>query len=91
MPATWSGRGERYDVRQCMRLFASVTGETITRPVIRTAEAVFVLVAGVERPDAVVRARERAYTPNEVPIQVALDGTWLTDSAAARGLRGGPA
>lgn len=63
---------------------------TITPPVIESADAVVVLVAGAEKAATVARALEGAYAPDELPIQLALRGTWLIDHAAARELRGVP-
>ena len=63
---------------------------TITPLVIRAAHTVIVLVAGAEKAATVARALEGPYAPDEMPIQLALRGTWLIDHAAARGLRGIP-
>ena len=62
---------------------------TITPPVIHAAAAVIVLVAGAEKATTVARALEGTYTPDELPIQLALRGTWLIDHDAARHLRDG--
>ena len=59
---------------------------TITPPVIHAAEAVIVLVTGAEKAVTVARALEGAYAPEELPIQIALGGTWFIDDAAARAL-----
>jgi 6-phosphogluconolactonase len=61
---------------------------TITPPVIDAADVVIVLVAGVEKAATLARALEGAYAPRELPIQLALRGTWLIDQEAARGLHG---
>lgn len=62
---------------------------TITPPVIRAAETVIVLVTGSSKAGAVARALEGAYAPDELPIQLALDATWLLDRAAALSLTAG--
>lgn len=61
---------------------------TITPPVIDAAVTLIVLVAGADKAATVARAIEGAYVPDELPIQLALRGTWLLDDAAARDLRG---
>lgn len=63
---------------------------TITPPVIESADAVVVLVAGAEKAATVARALEGPYAPDVLPIQLALRGTWLIDHAAARELRSVP-
>lgn len=63
---------------------------TITPPVIDAADVVIVLVTGVEKAATLARALEGAYAPRELPIQLALRGTWLIDQEAARGLHGIP-
>ena len=63
---------------------------TITPPVIHAADTVIVVVAGAEKAATVARALEGPYVPDELPIQLALRGTWLIDHAAAHGLRGVP-
>ena len=54
---------------------------TITPAVIRAADAVIVLVAGAEKAATVARALQGAFMPDELPIQLALSGTWLVDEA----------
>jgi len=61
---------------------------TITPPVIAAADTVIVLVAGANKAATVARALEGAYAPEALPVQLALRGTWLIDSAAARLLQG---
>ncbi|HSA57126.1 MAG TPA: 6-phosphogluconolactonase [Gemmatimonadaceae bacterium] len=61
---------------------------TITPPVIRAARAIFVLASGRTKAAAIARALEGPRSPEEVPIQLALGGTWLLDRAAASELRG---
>lgn len=63
---------------------------TITPPVIHAANTLIVVVAGAGKAATVARALEGAYAPDEMPVQLALRGTWLIDHAAARGLRGIP-
>jgi len=64
---------------------------TITPPVIDAAETVIVLVAGHDKAATVARALEGPYVPDELPIQLALRGTWLMDDAATGALQGSPA
>ena len=59
---------------------------TVTPPVIEAADAIIVLVAGADKSVAIARALEGAYTPDDLPIQLALRGTWLLDHDAARQL-----
>jgi len=61
---------------------------TITPPVISAAATVFVLAAGVRKANATASALEGPWRPQQVPIQLALGGTWLIDTGAARRLRG---
>jgi 6-phosphogluconolactonase len=61
---------------------------TITPPVVEAAGAVIVLVSGANKAATMARALEGPYAPEELPIQLALRGTWLVDSAAARLLHG---
>lgn len=61
---------------------------TITPPVIRAARVVIVLARGAAKAGAMVRALEGPRAPQEVPIQLALGGTWLLDRAAASKLQG---
>ena len=56
---------------------------TITPAVIHAADAVIVLVAGAEKAATVARALEGAFMPDELPIQLALSGTWFVDENAA--------
>ncbi|MGH7663291.1 MAG: 6-phosphogluconolactonase [Gemmatimonadaceae bacterium] len=60
---------------------------TITPPVIDAAETVIVLVAGAGKATIIARALEGPYVPDDLPVQLALGGTWLIDDAAARELR----
>ena len=61
---------------------------TITPPVIRAARAIIVLASGRTKAAAIARALEGSRSPEEVPIQLALGGTWLLDRAAASELHG---
>ncbi len=61
---------------------------TITPPVIDAAGSVIVLVAGANKAAMVAKALSGPYTPDDLPIQLALRGTWLIDHDAARLLGG---
>jgi 6-phosphogluconolactonase len=63
---------------------------TITPQVIAVARTILIVVAGGDKAATVARAIEGPYVPDELPIQLALRGTWLIDDDAARDLRGGP-
>lgn len=56
---------------------------TITPPVVALARRVAVVAHGPEKADAAVRALEGPFNPSEVPVQLALGGTWFLDRAAA--------
>ena len=60
---------------------------TITPPVIQTAANVIVLVTGAKKAATVARVLEGEFVPEELPIQLALTGTWFLDDAAAHQLR----
>jgi 6-phosphogluconolactonase len=60
---------------------------TITPPVIAAAHTVLVLASGAGKAAAVARALEGTYAPEELPVQIALRGTWIIDDAAGRELR----
>ena len=60
---------------------------TITPPVIQAAAMLIVLVTGAKKAATVARALEGEFVPEELPIQLALGGTWFLDHAAARELR----
>jgi 6-phosphogluconolactonase len=60
---------------------------TITPPVIATARAVLVLVAGVDKAEALARVLEGPTGPTQVPAQLARGGTWIVDRAAASRLQ----
>ena len=61
---------------------------TITCPVIDAARTVFVLAGGSQKSAAVARALEGPWTPDELPVQLTRNATWLIDSRAARCLHG---
>lgn len=61
---------------------------TITPPVIEAAEQVIVLIAGSDKASTVARALEGPCRPDELPVQLALGGTWILDTDAARLLHG---
>jgi len=56
---------------------------TITPPVIAQARRVAVLVAGAEKAATVARALRGPARPRELPVQIALGGTWFVDTDAA--------
>ena len=56
---------------------------TITPPVIARARSIVVLVTGVEKAAMVARALGGALDPKSVPAQLARQGTWIVDQAAA--------
>ncbi len=60
---------------------------TITPPVIAAAGNVLVMVSGKHKASMVARAFGASHNPKEIPIQLALRGTWIIDSAAAEELR----
>lgn len=61
---------------------------TITPPVIRAARAIIVLASGTSKAGVIARALEGPRSPEALPIQLALGGTWLLDSDAASELQG---
>jgi 6-phosphogluconolactonase len=56
---------------------------TITPPVIASARRVVVVVSGEEKAEAVARALTGPYDPGATPAQLARDGAWFLDEAAA--------
>ena len=60
---------------------------TITAPVSQGARWVFVLARGAGKASAVQRALEGPFDPSSCPAQLARNGTWILDEAAAHGLR----
>ncbi len=59
---------------------------TITPAVIASARSVLVLVTGADKADMVVRALKGPLEPRVIPAQLAREGTWILDRAAAAGL-----
>jgi 6-phosphogluconolactonase len=59
---------------------------TITPIVIENAGKIVVMVSGANKAQMVARAIEGPYNPHEIPAQLALEGTWILDKAAASGL-----
>jgi len=64
---------------------------TITPPVIAAARRVAVLVAGADKAATVARVLRGPAKPRELPAQLALDGFWFLDAAAAAELPGAAA
>jgi 6-phosphogluconolactonase len=56
---------------------------TITPRVIEEARAILVLISGGEKAEMVRSAIEGEFNPREMPIQLALRGTWVLDRQAA--------
>jgi len=59
---------------------------TITPPVIRSAHRILVIATGAEKAQVVARALEGMDDVAGVPAQLARQGTWILDRAAAGGL-----
>ncbi len=59
---------------------------TITPPVISAARDVLVLVTGEDKTMTVAIALEGPMVPRSLPVQLAREGTWMLDRAAAAGL-----
>jgi len=64
---------------------------TITPPVIAAARRVAVLVAGADKAATLTRVLRGPVKPRELPAQLALDGFWFLDAAAAAELPGAAA
>jgi 6-phosphogluconolactonase len=62
---------------------------TITPPVIRSARTIGVIVAGAEKAATLARVLEGPSVPEELPVQLAAEGFWFLDRAAARRLEHG--
>ncbi len=60
---------------------------TITPPVIAAAREKIILVSGSGKAVAVAQALEGPDQPAQCPAQLARDGLWIMDRAAASGLR----
>ncbi len=63
---------------------------TVTPPVIAAAREKIILVSGADKAGAVARALEGPDQPVQCPAQLARDGIWIMDRAAASGLRHTP-
>ena len=63
---------------------------TITPPVIAAAREKIILVSGADKAGAVAQALEGPDQPDQCPAQLARDGIWIMDRAAASGLRHKP-
>jgi 6-phosphogluconolactonase len=59
---------------------------TITPPVVRSAREVVVLATGQDKAPVIARALKDELSPRDLPAQLARDGTWILDRAAAAGL-----
>jgi 6-phosphogluconolactonase len=59
---------------------------TITPPVIAAARRVAVLTAGMAKAPVVARVLRGPWRPEELPAQLAREGTWILDRAAAAAL-----
>jgi 6-phosphogluconolactonase len=59
---------------------------TITPPVIASARQILVLVSGGDKALMVARALREPRNPKKIPIQLALQGTWILDASAAEEL-----
>jgi len=64
---------------------------TVTPPVIRGARAVAVIVSGAGKAATLARVLDGPSVPEELPIQLAGDGFWFVDRAAAQALEHGVA
>jgi 6-phosphogluconolactonase len=56
---------------------------TVTPPVLEAAAHVFVLARGPDKAEAVARALEGGWAPEECPAQLVRGGAWLLDAGAA--------
>lgn len=63
---------------------------TVTPPVIAAAREKIILVSGADKAGAVAHALEGPDQPDQCPAQLARDGIWIMDRAAASGLRHKP-
>jgi 6-phosphogluconolactonase len=59
---------------------------TITPPVIAAARRVAVITAGASKAPIVAQVLRGPWRPEELPAQLAREGTWIIDRAAAAGL-----
>lgn len=60
---------------------------TVTPPVIAAAREKIILASGAGKAGAVAQALEGTNQPAQCPAQLARDGVWIMDRAAASGLR----
>ena len=84
-------------LREMARKVVAVTGPkaplhrlTVTPPVIAAAREKIILVSGAGKAGAVAQALEGPDQPVQCPAQLARDGIWIMDRAAASGLRHQP-
>jgi 6-phosphogluconolactonase len=84
-------------LREMVRKVVAVVGPkaplhrlTVTPPVIAAAREKIILVSGADKAGAVAQALEGPDQPLQCPAQLARDGTWIMDRAAASGLRHEP-
>lgn len=59
---------------------------TVTPPVVDAADRIYVLARGSRKADAVARALEGAWEPDQCPAQLARRGVWILDRDAASSL-----
>jgi len=59
---------------------------SLTPPALRAARLLIVLASGAGKADAVRRAFADDVDPKSAPIQLARDGVWIMDAAAAAAL-----
>jgi len=84
-------------LKERVRMVLAVVGSkapvhrlTVTPPVISAAREKIILVTGAGKAGAVAQALEGPDQPIQCPAQLARDGIWIMDSAAASGLRHEP-
>jgi 6-phosphogluconolactonase len=84
-------------LREMIRKVVDVVGPkapihrlTVTPPVIAAAREKIILVSGAGKAGAVAQALEGPDQPVQCPAQLARDGIWIMDRAAASGLRPKP-
>ncbi len=59
---------------------------TITPPVITSARQTLVLISGKDKAPMVAQALREPLNPRKIPIQLAVNGTWILDASAAEEL-----
>ena len=84
-------------LKERVRMVLAVVGSkapvhrlTVTPPVIAAAREKIILVTGAGKAGAVAQALEGPDQPIQCPAQLARDGTWIMDRAAASSLRHEP-